>query len=196
MNKKPNVAGGEFVPDELLCPVWIINIDPIRPSRDDAIMYKDIHVLFQNVSWWSAFLGWLVAQSTKLILNLCKTKRVDFQYLVSLGGMPSAHSAMVSALATSIGLNVGFDSHLFVLALALAFVVMFDASTVRRAAGQQARLLNEMVAELFKSHHFSQRKLKELLGHTRKEVIVGMVIGVISGVLMNLCWDTAGFPRQ
>lgn len=134
--------------------------------------------LFRNPSFWSAFVAWFCAQATKVVINLVRTHRVDFFYLVSLGGMPSAHSAAVSALATSVGLHAGFGSQLFVATLFLALVVMFDASTVRRAAGLQARLLNEIVGELFKEHHLSERKLGELLGHTRLEVLVGMLMGI------------------
>jgi acid phosphatase family membrane protein YuiD len=100
--------------------------------------------------------------------------------------MPSAHTAMVSALATSVGLREGFRSSVFALALAFAAVVMFDAQSVRRAAGQQARLLNQIVEELFKTHHLSETKLAELLGHTRVEVFVGMLMGV--GVALLVHW--------
>ena len=135
--------------------------------------------LFRSVSFWSAVCAWLVAQFTKMLCGLSRTGRLDFWYLVSVGGMPSAHSAMVSGLATSAGIEGGFDSPLFVVALAFALMTMFDASTVRRAAGLQARLLNEILDELFKEHHLSERKLKELLGHTRIEIVAGMMIGVL-----------------
>jgi hypothetical protein len=105
--------------------------------------------------------------------------------MVSTGGMPSAHSALASGLATAVGLRGGFDSPLFALTLAFALMVMFDASTVRRAAGLQARLLNEIIDELFKEHHLSERKLKELLGHTRLEVVMGMIIGILVGMLVT-----------
>ena len=142
--------------------------------------------MFRNVSFWSAFFGWMVAGLLKMAGNLRRTGRVDFQYLASLGGMPSAHSAMVSALATSIGMQEGFSSSVFVLAVAFAGIVMFDASTVRRATGQQARLLNSIVEELFKAHHLSEQKLKDLLGHTRTEVIAGFLVGVAVAVVLNL----------
>jgi uncharacterized protein len=141
--------------------------------------------LFRNPTFWSAFLGWMAAQSAKMAINLGRTKRIDFTYLVSLGGMPSAHSAMVSALALSTALNAGFGSQAFAVALALAIVVMFDASTVRRASGLQARLLNQILDELFKEHHLSQSKLKELLGHTRTEVFVGMLLGLAVALGVN-----------
>jgi len=129
-------------------------------------------------SFWAALFGWLIAQSIMMVCSLLETRRLDFSYLVSTGGMPSAHSAMASALATSIGLCEGFDSAIFALSIAFALVVMFDAQNVRAAAGEQARLLNQLVDELFKEHHLSETKLKELLGHTRLEVFMGMLTGI------------------
>lgn len=133
--------------------------------------------LFRSIPFWTLFFAWMTAQSTKMLVGLHHTGRLDFRYLVSTGGMPSAHSAMVSGLAVSIGLLEGFGSSVFGVAMGFAIIVMFDASTVRRAAGQQARLLNEIVDELFKEHHFSEKKLAELLGHTRFEVFMGMIMG-------------------
>jgi len=91
---------------------------------------------------------------------------------------------MACGLATSIGLEAGFGSPVFIVALALAMVTMFDASTVRNAAGQQARLLNEIVDEFFQEHRLSEVKLKELLGHTRLEVLVGMIIGILVAIIV------------
>ncbi len=135
--------------------------------------------LFDNLAFVSAFLAWLIAQMLKLLFSYIRTRRIDFAVMVSTGGMPSSHSAMVSALAASIGFSTGFASPLFALALGFALVVMFDAQSFRRAAGQQARLLNQIVAELFKEHHLPEKKLAELLGHTRYEVFVGMLLGVV-----------------
>ncbi len=129
-------------------------------------------------SFWAALFGWLVAQSVKMVCSFLETKRLDFSYMVSTGGMPSAHSAMASALATSLGLCEGFDSPLFAVGCAFAIVVMFDAQSVRKAAGEQARLLNQIVDELLQSHHLSENKLKELLGHTRLEVLMGCLTGI------------------
>jgi len=147
----------------------------------------DINVVdtFRNVNFWSPFIAWLIAQLTKMTNAFLKTRKLDFRFLVSTGGMPSAHSAMVSGLATSIGINCGFKSPIFALGFAFALLTMFDASTVRRAAGEQARLLNEMVDELFKEHRFSEIKLAELLGHTRLEVFLGMVMGILVALLVN-----------
>ena len=128
--------------------------------------------------------SWIIAQLTKMICGFYETHRLDFSYLVSTGGMPSAHSALVCGLATSVGLRLGFADPVFVLALAFAMITMFDASTVRRAAGHQARVLNQMVEELFKEHRFSEKKLAELLGHTRLEVFMGMLVGVLVGIIV------------
>ncbi len=140
---------------------------------------------FENPSFLSPFVAWFTAQVIKVALNYRANKRVDFRYLSSLGGMPSAHSATVCALATSVGMNSGFGSQVFMSTFIMALIVMFDASTVRRAAGLQASLLNDMVQELFKHHHFSERKLVELLGHTRFEVFMGLLLGIVIALLVN-----------
>ena len=149
-------------------------------------MYPGIGRLFENPIFWSAFFGWMAASILKMLANLRQTGRVDFQYLASLGGMPSAHSAMVSGLATAVGLREGFGSTIFAVTLAFAAVVMFDASTVRRATGLQARLLNQIVDEVFKHHHLSAQKLKEILGHTRMEVFAGMLVGITTSLVFVL----------
>jgi len=140
--------------------------------------------IFRNPCFWGPFLSWLVAQCTKMLCNFINTRKLDFGYLVSTGGMPSAHSAMSSGLATAVGLVAGFHTPVFAMTLAFALLVMFDAATVRRAAGQQARLLNEIVAEMFRDHRFSEKKLAELLGHTRLEVFMGMIIGILTSMIV------------
>ena len=148
------------------------------------IMHTSITKMFIAPCFWAACAAWTVAQLTKMLCGFVRTRRLDFSYIASTGGMPSAHSAMVSGLATSVGLTCGFSSVIFIVALAFALIVMFDASTVRRAAGMQARLLNEIVDELFKEHRFAEEKLAELLGHTRLEVFMGMVVGILIGMLI------------
>jgi acid phosphatase family membrane protein YuiD len=149
-------------------------------------MWRAVGTPFKSPIFWAGVLGWMVASLLKILVNWHRTRRVDFRYLTSLGGMPSAHSAMVSALATSVGLSEGFGSTIFVVTLFFALVIMFDASTVRRAAGLQARLLNQVVEVMLKEHHLPTQKLKEILGHTRMEVFAGMLVGVAIGVIINL----------
>jgi acid phosphatase family membrane protein YuiD len=141
---------------------------------------------FESSVFWSGVSGWMVASILKIVVNWRRTRRVDFHYLTSLGGMPSAHSGMVSALATSVGLLEGFGSTIFVVTLAFSTVIMFDASTVRRAAGHQATLLNQVVDVVLKQHHLPTEKLREILGHTRVEVFAGMLVGVVTGILVHL----------
>jgi hypothetical protein len=139
--------------------------------------------ILRNSLLWSGAVSWVIAQGTKMLCGMVHTRRFDFGYMVSTGGMPSAHSAFTSGLATAAGLVQGWASPTFAIAAAFALVTMFDASTVRRAAGEQARLLNQILDELFKEHHLSEQKLAELLGHTRIEVFMGLLIGVLSAML-------------
>ena len=141
-----------------------------------------------NVTVWSGLAAWFIAQTAKLIGNFVETRKVDPALFLALGGMPSSHSAAVSAVATSVGLCVGFNSPIFAVALAFALIVMIDAQSVRKAAGEQARLLNQIVEELFKEHKLSQEKLAELLGHTRLEVALGMVMGILTALLFHAFW--------
>ena len=146
--------------------------------------FNPIHLC--TTPWfWSAFLGWVIAQTIKMTRGFIKTRRVDFQYLLSTGGMPSAHSSMVCGLFTSFGLTLGFDHPLTMLGMGFASVTMFDAASVRRAAGHQARVLNLIIDELFREHKFRHIHLKELLGHTQKEVFAGMLTGI--GVAVAVC---------
>lgn len=134
--------------------------------------------ILQNIALRSALFAWLAAQMVKFFGRWHITHRIDFSALVATGGMPSSHSALVSALATAVGLVEGFGSTAFAIAIVFAGVVMFDAQSVRRAAGNQARLLNQIIDEIFKQHSLSDRKLVELLGHTPVEVFFGMALGI------------------
>ncbi len=137
------------------------------------------------MSFWAAVFGWTLAQMTKMLCFFARTRKINFAYMVSTGGMPSAHSSMASALVTSVALRAGTSSVLFVVSLAFALVVMFDAQSFRRAAGMQARILNQIVDELFKDGHFSEQKLAELLGHTQLEVFLGAMMGVLTALLIH-----------
>ena len=152
-------------------------------------MHGAVSTPFGSPTFWSGLSGWMVASILKILVNWHRTRRVDFHYLTSLGGMPSAHSATVSALAASVGLGEGFGSTIFVVTLFFALVVMLDASTVRRAAGHQAELLNQIVDVILKQHQMPTQKLKEILGHTRVEVFAGMLVGVAVAIIINLLME-------
>ena len=119
------------------------------------------------------------AQVIKFFIFTIKTKKVSFKIFTTTGGMPSSHSAGVMGLATSVGLISGFDSIVFAISIGFALITMYDAAGVRRAAGKTAACLNRMMDDFYK--HDVQAiggKLKELLGHTPFEVIMGALFGI------------------
>ena len=126
---------------------------------------------------------WCVIQVMKIVIEYIKTKKINFKRLVGAGGMPSSHSGIVCCLASCVGKEYGFDSGIFAIALIMAFVVMYDAAGVRRAAGKQARLLNKIVETPGLSGVQVQEKLVEVLGHTPFQVVVGAIIGITVGLL-------------
>ena len=137
----------------------------------------------QNRILWNSILAWLIAQVLKVFLTLILDKRWDFTRFIRSGGMPSSHSAIMTCMTTSIGMQEGFNSSIFALSVAATLVVMYDAAGVRRAAGKQAVVLNEIVRELQTQHTVTEGKLKELLGHTPIEVIAGAILGILVAVL-------------
>ncbi|MBM4432161.1 MAG: divergent PAP2 family protein [Chloroflexi bacterium] len=130
--------------------------------------------------------SWLTAQTVKPILYRLTKGRWDWRWLISAGGMPSSHAAAVSALATAVGIGEGLDSAVFAVSLVMAIVVIYDAAGVRRAASIQARILNQILDELFSGRPIAQTRLRELLGHTPFEVLVGAVLGVTMALLLSL----------
>lgn len=126
---------------------------------------------------------WFCIQAFKVIWDLVTTKKFNFKRIVGAGGMPSSHSAVVVSMATMIGRNSGINSSLFALSAIFAFVVMYDACGVRREAGKQAHILNEIVNTPGLSQVEVNEKLVELVGHTPKQVIVGTLIGLIVGLI-------------
>lgn len=140
--------------------------------------------LLDNLVFMSSVLSWLIAQVLKVVTYYIRYRKLDFRRLIGPGGMPSSHSAFVSALAVGVGLKMGFDSATFALALGFAFVVMYDASGIRRAAGKQAAVLNTIVDELFHSGRIKENRLRELLGHTPIEVFAGAALGVVVTILL------------
>jgi acid phosphatase family membrane protein YuiD len=125
---------------------------------------------------------WVCIQTFKVIWELIKTKKFNFKRIMGAGGMPSSHSAVVVALATMIGRYEGVQTSIFALSLIFAFVVMYDAAGVRRAAGKQATILNKIVQTPGLSTLEVQEKLVEVLGHTPIQVFVGALIGLIVGM--------------
>lgn len=143
-------------------------------------------VLFIAVS------AWAIAQVLKLLISIAVYRKFDITYLITGGGMPSSHSALVCAAAVSTGICSGFDSPVFAMAAVMAFIVMYDASHVRRETGKQSKVLNyimstweEKLPEQFEA------ELKELIGHTPLQVAVGAVLGIAVGLAGG--WIAYGF---
>ena len=146
-------------------------------------MKNDFVAFVQNKYIYIQFILWFGIQLFKLIWDLATTKKFNFKRLMGAGGMPSSHSAVVAGLATLIGKYEGLNSAVFAVSLIMAFVVMYDACGVRRAAGKQAELLNKIVETPGLTGLQVQEKLIEVLGHTPVQVFVGALIGVIVGCI-------------
>jgi len=122
--------------------------------------------------------GFLV-QLSKVLTFLLREKKINVRRFVETGGMPSSHAASVSALSTCVGMVEGFDSVLFNVVVFFSLIVMYDAAGLRRAAGRQATLLNRILHEHIQLPGPPHDRLRELLGHTPLEVLVGAIIGVL-----------------
>lgn len=143
-----------------------------------------IQQIFLNSALQTAAIGWASAQLIKILLVLIQQHRLDFTRIMGSGGMPSSHSSFTVSLAVSIGFIEGFDSTLFAVCAAFAFVVMYDATGVRRSAGQQAKILNQLMDRFGKSEfHGTGKRLKELLGHTPIQVFAGAALGAAIAVI-------------
>lgn len=143
-----------------------------------------LEAVFSNSTIIIPVLAWFTAQFIKVISRLLVERKLDFTLFVSSGGMPSSHSSFTVSLAVVIGKIYGWNSGLFGLAVAFAFIVMYDAAGVRRAAGRQAKVLNKLVHTHMDRMEF-EGKLKELLGHTPLEVLMGALLGILMGLLLG-----------
>jgi len=141
-------------------------------------------VLWANHVLIAAFTAWGLAQIIKVPFEYVMHREWDWSLLFSSGGMPSSHSALVTGASVAVGLKLGFDSPLFALACVVAMVVIYDAIGVRRHAGDHARVLNLMIDELLTGHPLAEKELKEVLGHTPREVVGGIILGTLVAVVM------------
>lgn len=142
-------------------------------------MVDELLGLLRNRVLLSVVLAWVCTQSVKVALGVVRERRVNFRWFVGTGGMPSTHAAGVTALATAVGLTSGFQSTLFIVTLVFTMVIMFDAQGVRHSAGKQAEVLNKIVEDIYWKRGIDQERLKELIGHTPVEVVVGGLVGIL-----------------
>jgi len=148
------------------------------------INIADLSLIFRNKIIIIAFITWVVNQSLKLMVFYITEKKWDIKRFVGAGGMPSTHSALSVCVAVTIGLKEGWDSPLFALAIVIAFIIMADAAGVRRETGEQAKVLNKIILEFFEERKIRDKNLKELVGHTPFEVIVGAFIGIVTAWIL------------
>lgn len=145
--------------------------------------------ILDNPVFWTAMIAWFLTQTLKIPIEYIRTHRWNWALFFAAGGMPSSHSALVISTATAVGLHAGFDTPVFALAVAVAMIVVYDATGVRRQAGIQAKKINIMVEELLKGHPISQEHLREVIGHTPVEAIGGSLLGILIAVVVWLVWE-------
>jgi len=139
-------------------------------------------VLFAGLTAWS------LAQLLKLPIDYRRRKRWNWALLISAGGMPSSHSSLVTSTSLAIGLFDGFNTSLFALSIAIAMVVIYDATGIRRQAGRHAQKINILINELFSGQPISDDQLKEVLGHTPMEAMGGVLLGLVIALLSWVIW--------
>lgn len=176
-------AGGEL-PDLAAAATGGAGIGTLLMSTTAAAVTKArespyLLALAANPTFVSGLVAWAVAQVAKALLTSVVERRWDLRMLFSSGGMPSSHTALCTALTASVALCHGVSDALFPVCLGFTLIVMYDATGVRRHAGMQAEVLNKIVEDLFEGHPISERKLKELLGHTPSQVFAGAILGIV-----------------
>jgi acid phosphatase family membrane protein YuiD len=140
--------------------------------------------IFQNHVLLTGLASWILAQALKIPIDLIQTRHWNWALFFAAGGMPSSHSALVTSTAAAVGLHYGFDNPIFGVATALAMIVVYDATGIRRQAGMQAQKINVLVEELLKGHPINQEHLREVLGHTPLEAIGGMFLGLVMAFVL------------
>ena len=143
--------------------------------------------IINNDILWVSIMANMLAQSSKPLTYWVRTRHFDWHHITETGGLPSSHAALVSALATGLGIEQGFSSPFFAIAIILMMIVTYDAQGVRRQAGEHARALNVIFAELLSGHEINETQLSEVLGHSKVEVLAG----ILYGIFIMLIWKFA-----
>lgn len=151
----------------------------------------NFRLILDNYVFIAASTAWFLAQILKIPLEYLRSGRWEWVLLLRAGGMPSSHSAFISATAHGIGLFAGWDTPLFALAVGMAIIVIYDATGVRREAGRHAELINRIIQDLREGHpprEETQKQLKEVLGHTPMEALMGTLLGIATAQLAWFVW--------
>ncbi|MGB8983543.1 MAG: divergent PAP2 family protein [Anaerolineales bacterium] len=149
----------------------------------------NLAALFQNKVLIAGLIAWALAQLIKIPLDYLRTRRWNWALLFTTGGMPSSHSALVTATTLAIGLYLGFDSPIFALGVAVTMIVTYDAAGVRQQAGIHAQRINVIFEELLRGHPVTEKDLKIVLGHTPLEVTGGILLGLVVATSQWLVWN-------
>ena len=144
--------------------------------------------VFSNRVLIAGAIAWSIAQIIKVPLNYLASGQWNWSLLLRVGGMPSSHAALVSAIAHAIGLFVGFETAIYALAVAIAIIVIYDATGIRRQAGKHAEVINAMIRDLARGHPLPEEQLREVLGHTPMEAFGGMLLGLIVAQVAWFFW--------
>jgi len=144
--------------------------------------------ILQNKALIAGLIAWLMAQIIKLPLDYLRTRKWNWALLITTGGMPSSHSALMTGTTHGIGLYYGFDSPVFAIAVAITMIVVYDAAGVRRQAGIHAQRINVLFDELLRGHMLNEKDLREVLGHTPLEVAGGILLGLVVATTQWMIW--------
>lgn len=136
--------------------------------------------IFSNHVLWTSIFACFFAQFLKVFSG---KKKFDISRIIVSGGMPSSHSSFVSCMSTMVGRKYGFSSEIFAVAAVVSLIIMYDASGVRQAVGKQAAILNQLIEDWHNKKEIKQEKLKELIGHTPKQVFFGALLGIVIGLI-------------
>jgi acid phosphatase family membrane protein YuiD len=144
--------------------------------------------ILQNKALIAGLTAWLIAQIIKLPLDYLRTRKWNWALLITTGGMPSSHSALMTGTTHGVGLYYGFDSPMFAIAVAITMIVVYDAAGVRRQAGIHAQRINVLFDELLRGHMLNEKDLREVLGHTPLEVAGGILLGLVVATIQWMIW--------
>lgn len=143
-----------------------------------------LHDLLTNRVLVTAMVAWLIGQFIKLPFYYLLHRKWNWGVIFSPGGFPSSHSSLITATTLSIGLFHGFNNPVFGLGVAVSMIVVYDATGVRRQAGQQAKVINQLVNQIFAGQSIPQKQLREVLGHTPVEAIAGIILGILIALVV------------
>ncbi|MBN2097571.1 MAG: divergent PAP2 family protein [Candidatus Omnitrophica bacterium] len=141
--------------------------------------------LAKNQIFITVLVAWFVAQGAKVAVGVIREKRFNFRWFVDTGGMPSSHAATVSALAAAVAIKFGVSTPIFAITLVFTWIILMDAQGFRRSTGKQAEILNMILDDIYWKKKVKEERLKELLGHTPVEVLVGAVIGILVALIFK-----------